>query len=74
MYEQSPQAGKKLKVNPKMSYPILQFANCANTDQLAGLLTLTWVKVQNFQNPEILKTFETPFLKFAVYPLNIHNF
>ena len=31
----------------------------------------TWVKVQNFQNPELSKT---PILKLAVCPLNIHNF
>ena len=38
---------------------------------LIGLLLLyTWVKVKNFQNPELWKT---PILKLAVCLLNIHT-
>ena len=36
------------------------------------LLTYTWVKVQNFQNPDLSKI--QSLIKLAVCPQNIHNF
>ena len=41
------------------------------SDKSLQCLTESLVKVQNFQNPELLKL-QT--LKLAVCPLNIHNF